>query len=192
MTPGRRLATAPPWRLEIPLGRCLPRHGREPATVALAIVSSKEAEYFRTSPGGSFHGMVAKGKAGELHLERTGVGPCAGPQSRKNTRAGQGGPIAVKVPGHGEDCHHARPFVAAGSGASICGLPTVHSSALGVRPRPPSKDRAGGIPDFRPRAACQAGRYPSAVTPLRRQSLGPYPVAIEAPFRGFSNERRKS
>jgi replication initiation protein RepC len=45
--------------------------GRELAAVALAIVSSKEAEHFRTSPGGYFHGMVAKAKAGELHLERT-------------------------------------------------------------------------------------------------------------------------
>ena len=45
--------------------------GRELAAVALAIVSSKETEHFRTSPGGYFHGMVAKAKAGELHLERT-------------------------------------------------------------------------------------------------------------------------
>jgi replication initiation protein RepC len=45
--------------------------GRELAAVALAIVSTKEAEHFRTSPGGYFHGMVAKAKAGELHLERT-------------------------------------------------------------------------------------------------------------------------
>jgi replication initiation protein RepC len=45
--------------------------GRELAAVALAIVSSKEAEHFRTSPGGYFHGMVAEAKAGELHLERT-------------------------------------------------------------------------------------------------------------------------
>jgi replication initiation protein RepC len=45
--------------------------GRELAAVALAIVSIKEAGYFRTSPGGYFHGMVAKAKAGELHLERT-------------------------------------------------------------------------------------------------------------------------
>ena len=36
-----------------------------------AIVSTKEAEHFRTSPGGYFHGMVAKARAGELHLERT-------------------------------------------------------------------------------------------------------------------------
>jgi replication initiation protein RepC len=45
--------------------------GRELAAVALAIVSTKEPEHFRTSPGGYFHGMVDKAKAGELHLERT-------------------------------------------------------------------------------------------------------------------------
>jgi replication initiation protein RepC len=45
--------------------------GRDLAAVALAIVSTKEPEHFRTTPGGYFHGMVAKAKAGELHLERT-------------------------------------------------------------------------------------------------------------------------
>jgi replication initiation protein RepC len=45
--------------------------GRELAAVALAIVSTKDREHFRTSPGGYFHGMVAKAKAGDLHLERT-------------------------------------------------------------------------------------------------------------------------
>jgi replication initiation protein RepC len=45
--------------------------GRDLAAVALAIVSTKEAEHFRTSPGGYFHGMIAKARAGELHLERT-------------------------------------------------------------------------------------------------------------------------
>ena len=45
--------------------------GRELAAVALAIVSTKEAKHFRTSPGGYFHGMIAKAKTGELHLERT-------------------------------------------------------------------------------------------------------------------------
>jgi replication initiation protein RepC len=45
--------------------------GREMATVALAIVSTKDPEHFRTTPGGYFHGMVSKAKAGELHLERT-------------------------------------------------------------------------------------------------------------------------
>ena len=45
--------------------------GRELAAVALAIVSTKEVAHFQTSPGGYFHGMVTKAKAGELHLERT-------------------------------------------------------------------------------------------------------------------------
>jgi replication initiation protein RepC len=45
--------------------------GRELAAVALAIVSTKEADHFQTSPGGYFHGMVTKAKTGELHLERT-------------------------------------------------------------------------------------------------------------------------
>ncbi|HVI68717.1 MAG TPA: plasmid replication protein RepC [Bradyrhizobium sp.] len=45
--------------------------GRELAAVALAIVSTKEPEHFRTSPGGYFHGMVAKAIAGELHLDGT-------------------------------------------------------------------------------------------------------------------------
>jgi replication initiation protein RepC len=45
--------------------------GRELAAVALAIVSTKEADHFKTSPGGYFHGMVAKHVAGELRLERT-------------------------------------------------------------------------------------------------------------------------
>jgi replication initiation protein RepC len=45
--------------------------GRELAAVALAIVSTKDEEHFRTSPGGYFHGMVAKAKAGDLHLDRT-------------------------------------------------------------------------------------------------------------------------
>ena len=45
--------------------------GRELAAVALAIVSTKEPEHFQTSPGGYFHGMVAKAIAGELHLDGT-------------------------------------------------------------------------------------------------------------------------
>ena len=45
--------------------------GRDLAAVALAIVSTKTPEHFRTTPAGYFHGMVQKAKAGELHLERT-------------------------------------------------------------------------------------------------------------------------
>lgn len=45
--------------------------GREEAAIAIAIVSAKDPEHFRTSPGGYFHGMVTKAKAGELNLFRT-------------------------------------------------------------------------------------------------------------------------
>jgi replication initiation protein RepC len=45
--------------------------GREEAAIALAIVSAKPAAHFTSSPGGYFHGMVAKAKAGELNLART-------------------------------------------------------------------------------------------------------------------------
>ena len=59
--------------------------GRELAAVALAVVSAKEAEHFRTTPGGYFHGMVAKAAAGELHLERTvwAMRRAATPQSER-------------------------------------------------------------------------------------------------------------
>ena len=45
--------------------------GREEAAIAVAIVSAKPASHFRSSPGGYFHGMVAKAKASELNLART-------------------------------------------------------------------------------------------------------------------------
>lgn len=45
--------------------------GREAAAVAVALVSARPAEHFRTSSGGYFHGMVAKAKAGEFNLVRT-------------------------------------------------------------------------------------------------------------------------
>lgn len=45
--------------------------GREHAAIALAIVSTKAADYFRGSAGGYFHGMVAKARAGDLNLSRT-------------------------------------------------------------------------------------------------------------------------
>jgi replication initiation protein RepC len=45
--------------------------GRQLAAVAIAVVSTKDPEHFTVSPGGYFHGMVAKAKAGELHLDRT-------------------------------------------------------------------------------------------------------------------------
>ncbi len=45
--------------------------GREAAAIALAVVSAKPAAHFTSSPGGYFHGMVAKAKAGQLNLSRT-------------------------------------------------------------------------------------------------------------------------
>ena len=52
--------------------------GREQAAIAIAIVSAKPAEHFTSSPGGYFHGMVAKAKTGELNLSRTVWGLRAG------------------------------------------------------------------------------------------------------------------
>ncbi|WP_048858358.1 replication initiation protein RepC, partial [Acidiphilium multivorum] len=45
--------------------------GREQAAIALAIVSARPAGHFRSTPGGYFHGMVAKARAGELNLGKT-------------------------------------------------------------------------------------------------------------------------
>jgi replication initiation protein RepC len=65
--------------------------GRELATEALAIVSTKDSEHFRTSPGGYFHGMVQKAIAGELHLERTVWALRRASQPEQRPRAGRGG-----------------------------------------------------------------------------------------------------
>jgi replication initiation protein RepC len=45
--------------------------GRELAAMTIAIVSTKDAEHFKSSPGGYFHGMVAKHMTGDLRLERS-------------------------------------------------------------------------------------------------------------------------
>ena len=65
--------------------------GRDLAAVALAIVSTKDPEHFRTTPGGYFHGMVQKAKAGELHLERTVWAMRRAAQPNARPRAGRGG-----------------------------------------------------------------------------------------------------
>ena len=44
---------------------------REQAAIAVAIVSAKPADHFRSTPGGYFHGMVTRAEAGELNLSRT-------------------------------------------------------------------------------------------------------------------------
>jgi replication initiation protein RepC len=60
--------------------------GREQAAIALAIVSAKPAEYFTTSPGGYFNGMVARAKAGTLNLSRTIWGMRDGKQASGRVR----------------------------------------------------------------------------------------------------------
>jgi replication initiation protein RepC len=64
--------------------------GRDLAAVALAIVSTKDPEHFRTTPGGYFHGMVQKAKAGELHLERTVWALRRAAEPAQAPRSGQG------------------------------------------------------------------------------------------------------
>jgi len=64
--------------------------GRELAAVALAIVSTKDKEHFRTSPGGYFHGMVDKAKTGELHLDRSVWALRRAAQPISARRSGQG------------------------------------------------------------------------------------------------------
>ncbi|MEA2739087.1 MAG: replication initiation protein RepC, partial [Acetobacteraceae bacterium] len=61
--------------------------GRQEAAIALAIVSAKPAGHFRSTPGGYFHGMVAKAKAGQLNLARTvwGIRQAAMSQSRRGS-----------------------------------------------------------------------------------------------------------
>ena len=62
----------------------------------MAIVSTKDPAHFRTTPGGYFHGMVAKAKAGELNLDRTLWAHAAGERA---AAGGQSGLTAV--PGEG-------------------------------------------------------------------------------------------
>ena len=66
--------------------------GRNLAAVALAIVSTKDPDHFRTTPGGYFHGMVQKAKAGELHLERTvwALRRAGQPETRREAGQGRG------------------------------------------------------------------------------------------------------
>jgi replication initiation protein RepC len=45
--------------------------GREMAAIALAIVSTKDPDYFTRTAGHYFHGMVERAKRDELHLDRT-------------------------------------------------------------------------------------------------------------------------
>jgi len=71
--------------------------GRNLAAVALAVVSTKDPEHFRTTPGGYFHGMVQKAKAGELHLDRTVWALRRAAQPPHAPRRGQGRGIGAAL-----------------------------------------------------------------------------------------------
>ena len=64
--------------------------GREKAAIAIAIVSTKDPAHFRTSPGGYFHGMVTKARAGHLNLDRTLWGMRRANEPRPTGKAGGG------------------------------------------------------------------------------------------------------
>jgi replication initiation protein RepC len=69
--------------------------GRKEAAIAIAIVSTKDPEHFRTTAGGYFHGMVRKAKAGELNLDRTiwGMRRAHEPRSKSGTQSSSGGGV---------------------------------------------------------------------------------------------------
>jgi replication initiation protein RepC len=62
--------------------------GREQA--AIAIVSAKPAEHFRSTPGGYFRGIVAKAKTGELNPARTIWGLRQATAPKPSRTAGKG------------------------------------------------------------------------------------------------------
>ena len=72
--------------------------GREEAAIAIAIVSAKPAEHFRSTPGGYFHGMVAKAKAGELNLARTIWGLRQAAASKPRREPGRAGGLRPSPP----------------------------------------------------------------------------------------------
>ena len=72
--------------------------GREQAAIALALVSAKPAAHFRTTPGGYFHGMVAKAYAGELNLGRTIWGLRSGSHARHSSPERRQRPWRARTP----------------------------------------------------------------------------------------------
>ena len=77
--------------------------GREHAAIAIAVVSLKDPEHFRTTPGGYFHGMVTKAKAGQLNLDRTLWGMRRAGEPKPPGKAGH-------EPGRGGGQANSRPW----------------------------------------------------------------------------------
>ena len=95
--------------------------------MAVVLVSARPAEHFRTSPGGYFHGMVAK--AGELNLVRTIWGLRQAKAARE--RAGGLQPLRPTRPAAS---FHARHLVShAGTHAAA------HGTAASLRHRKPEQ-----------------------------------------------------
>jgi replication initiation protein RepC len=63
--------------------------GREMAAIAIAIVSTKDPEYFTRTAGHYFHGMVERAKKGDLHLDRTLWGLRGGKRRDKSAVEGR-------------------------------------------------------------------------------------------------------
>ena len=104
------------------------------AQAAIGIVSAKPAAHFRSTPGGYFHGMVAKAKAGELNLARTvwGLRQTAASGSRPSF-AHPESPLAPDGPAGPEGGPGDRPSPAdAHQTGSFRDIP----SGLAGRPRP--------------------------------------------------------
>ena len=74
-------------------GRLLPATGPlllHTLTFLIGHPEDVEALFNRTSPGGYFHGMVAKANAGELHLERKVWAMRRAAEPERYQRAGRG------------------------------------------------------------------------------------------------------
>ena len=73
--------------------------GREQAAIAIAIVSTKDLAHFRTTPAGYFHGMVAKAKTGQLHLDHTiwGMRRAREPRPAVRVAGGRGGASSPRL-----------------------------------------------------------------------------------------------
>ena len=97
--------------------------GREQAAIALAVVSTKDPAHFRTTPGGYFHGMVTKAKAGELNLDRTlwAMRRAAEPKPPpKIARKGAEGPNLRKLPVRNKNTSTARAFSTREEAGTFC------------------------------------------------------------------------
>ncbi len=98
--------------------------GRVGAAIAVAIVSTKDPEHFRTTPGGYFRGMIKKAEARELNLDRTIWGLRT---SRSDAAKGKASATAHRQPGR----TYPRPSAGATArvGGPVATEPKLHFSS---------------------------------------------------------------